>query len=206
MALGLSHKGAVLTLYSVASIFALAGVSLPSGDVVRTTMTVGVALLSGVVLVARVGLFGDRPREALALIDLADEKARLVQQAPTIDAAWREVEEALPVLGCAEAELVVPVGGDREARVLRWRRSASTVVDTDDHAIVVRSRRQPHRLGPLTARWGQHQAAPTRAAQRRALERLHRALRAVSQRTAGTISVDSALPALGRGQILDNAE
>jgi len=206
MALGLSHRGAVLTLYGVAGIFALAGVSLLSGDVVRTTVAVSAALVAGAVLVARVGLFGDQPREARALVDLADEKARLVQQAPTIDAAWREVEEALPALGCAEAELVVPLGPAREARVLRWRRSASAIVDTDDHAIVVRSRRQPRRLGPLTARWGEHQSAPTRAAQRRALKRLHRALRAVSQRTAGTASAGVGSPELGRGQILDNAE
>jgi hypothetical protein len=38
------------------------------------------------------------------------------------------------------------------------------------------------------------------------LKRLHRALRAVSQRTAGTVSAGTASPDLGRGQILDNAE
>jgi UDP-GlcNAc:undecaprenyl-phosphate GlcNAc-1-phosphate transferase len=206
MALGLSHRGAVLTLYGVAAIFALAGVSLLSSDVARIAVAMSAALVAGVVLVARVGLFGDQPRDARALVDLADEKARVVQQAPTIDAAWREVEEALPALGCAEAELVVPLEHAREARVLRWRRTASTIIDTDEHAIVVRSSRPHLRLGPLTARWDQHQAAPTRAAQRRALKRLHRALRAVSLRTAGTASVGMGSPELDHGQLLDNAE
>lgn len=205
MALGLSHRGAVLILYGIAAVFAGAGVSLVSGDAVPSVLAVCAALLSGVILVARVGLFGDQPREARALVDLADERSRQVRAAPTLDAAWREVEETLPALGCDEAELLIPVAG-HAARVLRWRRSASTVVDTDDHTLVVRSRRQPARLGPLTARWHERQMAPTRAAQRRALKSLHRALRAVSVRTAGRWTSPALEPELGRGQALDNAE
>jgi UDP-GlcNAc:undecaprenyl-phosphate GlcNAc-1-phosphate transferase len=206
MALGLSHRGTVLTLYAVAAVFAFAGVSMSSDAGFTSALALVAALGTGVVLVARVGLFGDRPKEAQALVELAHERARLVQQAPTLDAAWREVQEALPALGCEEAELVVPVPGDDEARILRWHRTGALVLDSDVHALVVRSRRARRRLGPLTVRFREQPAPPTRAAQRRALTRLHRALGKVSLRTAGTVVGTSSSPAFVRGEILDNAE
>ncbi len=207
MALGLSHRGTVLTLYAVAAVFAFAGVSLWSGLGIMSILAVVAALATGVALIARVGLFGDRPREAQALVELAQQRAFLVQQAPTLDAAWLELQEALPALGCDEVELVVPVPGDHDARVLRWQRSGALIVDTDAHAIVVRSRRAPRRLGSLTARFRDQHPAPTRAAQRRALKRLHRALGAVSVRTAGTVvGASSSTTTFARGELLDNAE
>jgi UDP-GlcNAc:undecaprenyl-phosphate/decaprenyl-phosphate GlcNAc-1-phosphate transferase len=206
MALGLSHRGTVLTLYAVAAVFAFAGVSPWLGGGLTSILALVAAVATGVVLVARVGVFGDRPREARALVELAQARAFLVQQAPTLDAAWREVQEALPAIGCEEAELVVPVPGVADTRVLRWQRSDAGV-DVGAHAIVVRSRRAPRRLGSLTARFRDQHPAPTRAAQRRALKGLHRALGAVSVRTAGTVvGASSSTPTFARGELLDNAE
>jgi len=187
MALGLSHRAAVFTLHTVAGLFALAGVALVDGNTVRIALAVGVALVAGIALVVRVGLFGDAPVVATDLVSTARDAARQVRNAPTFDAAWRQVEDTLPALGCQEARLVVHTLhlGAVSPTVLVWHRSGPAEPHApEQQALVLRGPRGRGLVGELTALWDARQDPPLRAAQRKALKSLHRALRDVSLRTS----------------------
>lgn len=212
MALGLTHKGSVLTLYAVAAIFALAGLALAANtgdgfDVVRAVVAVSAALVAGGVLIARVGLFGDNPPHAAAMVTTAKKAARQVRHAPSLDAAWRQVEDTLPALGCEEARLVLHARPDdaAEATVLVWRRPGPGAEDSDELKLTVT--RGTGRIGEMTALWNARQDPPVRAAQRQALLSLHRALREVSARHGESLdNVAQLQRPLAPRQRLDAAE
>lgn len=213
MALGLSHRGSVLTLYAVAAIFALAGLSLAANsgdrfDVARAVVVVSAALVAGIALVLRVGLFGDAPADAIGLVRSARDVARQVRDAPTLESAWRQVEYSLPALGCEEASLVVHTlhRGATTPTVLVWHRAEASEPRSAEHqALVLRGPRRGGRVGALTARWPSRQDPPLRAAQRKALQSLHRALRDVSVRSSAS-ALAPIVADLGEADRLNAAE
>jgi UDP-GlcNAc:undecaprenyl-phosphate GlcNAc-1-phosphate transferase len=208
MALGLSHRAAVLTLHGVAALFALAGVALVDGNAVRITLAVVLALVAGIALVLRVGLFGDAPADAIGLVRSARDVARQVRDAPTLESAWRQVEHTLPALGCEEASLVVHTlhEGATAPTVLVWHRAEASEPRSAEHqALVLRGPRRGGRVGALTARWPSRQDPPLRAAQRKALQSLHRALRDVSVRSSAS-ALAPIVADLGEADRLNAAE
>jgi len=207
MALGLSHRNSVLALYAVATIFAGAGVALATADVLVAAFAVTIALAVGTVLVIRVGLFGDTAKDEVTLLEQAKGAADQVRSAQSLDAAWRQVEEALPTFGLQQAELIVHTIHDDAAAptVLTWK-NADLVAANDDEDVLVLRRARGGRVGPLTARWGSRQDAPLRAARRRALMSLHEALRDVSLRNARASTAVASAPSMRHAQVLDDAE
>lgn len=214
MALGLTHKGSVLTLYAVAALFALAGLALAANtgtglELVRAAVAVTAALVAGFVLIARVGLLGDNPPHAAALVTTARKVAREVRRASSLDAAWRQVEETLPTLGCEEARLVVHTLHEEavEPTVLVWRRPGAGAEDTDELKLTVTGQRGRGRVGEMTALWSARQDPPLRAAQRQAMLSLHEALRDVSARNTDAVQTMTPTPSTARiARHLDAAE
>lgn len=182
MALGLSHRGAVLTLWGVAGAFGLAALEMLDDNPLRRGVAVVAACAVGALLVRRVGLFGVTPMSGKKLVVRARAVACQVRTAQSLDSAWREVEAVLPTLGCDEARLQV-LEQDEGTRVLAWR-SDSQASDRRHGRSVLRlpiGRRDT--VGELEVLWSERPTtAPMHAARKRALRSLHVALSDVRRR------------------------
>ena len=196
MALGLSHRGAVLTLWGVAAVFGLAALELLDDNPVRRTVALVAAVGIGILLVRRVGLFGVVPMAGKKLVVRARSAASQVRSAPNLDSAWREVEALLPALGCDEVRIEVK-DAHEATRVLAWS-SGSADLDPERRRTVLRlplGRRDT--VGELEVRWdGRPITAPLHAARKRALRSLHVALSDVRRRQHRPALPPASTPAL----------
>lgn len=176
MALGLSHRGAVLALWGVAGVFGLAALELLDANPLRRGVAIVAALGVAVFLVRRVGLFGETPWASKRLLVRARSVATQVRTAPNLDVAWREVQSVLPTLGCDEAYLELK-DERADARQLSWR-NGNEGADRRRRRSVLRlpiGRRE--RVGELEVLWSERPVtAPMHAARKKALRSLHVAL------------------------------
>ncbi len=176
MTLGLSHRGAVLTLWGIAGVFGLAAIEMLDDNPLRRGLAVVAAFAVAVLLVRRVGLFGVTPMSGKRLVVRARAVASQVRTAPNLDSAWREVEAVLPTLGCDEARLSVRDGHDAP-RVLAWK-NGNEQSDRKSKRSVLRlpiGRRDT--MGELEVLWSARPiTAPMHAARKKALRSLHVAL------------------------------
>ncbi len=132
MALGLSHRDAVVTLYTVCGIFALGALALLDSDLTRRTIVLSSVAAVVFLLVRRVGVTRipgvvHKPTGMSgATRDLIRIGARRVRGANDVDMAWRATVEVLSELGCDEIQLTwsEPLNDAKERReqVLMWRR------------------------------------------------------------------------------------
>lgn len=127
--LGLSHRGAVLTLYTLSGVFALGALAMLENDATLRVIALGTVSVVVLVLLHRVGVFTRRPTAVasspaqLLSRDLLRARLRELRLASDREAAWKLLGELLPQLGLREARLAwLSVGGDDERElVLRWR-------------------------------------------------------------------------------------
>ena len=132
MALGLSHRNAVVTLYTLSGIFALGALALLDSDVTRRTIVLSSVAAVVFLLVRRIGvtrvpgIVHRSTGSTVASRDLIRIGARRIRSADDIDVAWRTTVEVLSELGCDEILLTwnEPVAsvGERREHVLMWRR------------------------------------------------------------------------------------
>lgn len=176
MALGLSHRGAVLTLWAVAGAFGLAALELLDDNPLRRGAAVLAAFAVAALLVRKVGLFGVTPMAGKKLVVRARAVASQVRTAPNLDSAWREVEAVLPTLGCDEARLEVK--DDSEApRVLAWRKGNEPADRRRGRSVLRLPIGRRDAVGELEVLWSDRPTtAPMHAARKRALRSLHVAL------------------------------
>ncbi|MCC7384176.1 MAG: undecaprenyl/decaprenyl-phosphate alpha-N-acetylglucosaminyl 1-phosphate transferase [Deltaproteobacteria bacterium] len=130
MALGLSHRNAVLTLYTVSGVFALGGLAMLDNDTTRRAIALATVAVVVLILVRHAGVFSiPKSAPALeptpsALRDLVREAARQVRGADRLDQAFNAVSALLPRLGCSEARLSWALEPDLDSgreTVFRWR-------------------------------------------------------------------------------------
>lgn len=130
--LGLTHRGAVLTLYTLSGVFALAALAMLENDATQRAIALGTVSVVVLVVLRRVGVFSrssvaPAPLETrLASRDLLRAKLRALRLASDRETAWQTLAEVLPQLGLREARLAwLSVHHEDEERELvhRWRSS-----------------------------------------------------------------------------------
>lgn len=131
IALGLSHRHAVMTLYVVSGVFALGALALLDNDTTRRAIALSTVITVVILLVRRIGvhraLHVSTPN--LELRDQVRAAARAMRSAPTLEHAWGLVTEVLPRLECEEIRLAIdlkgPAFGPGHAKrcVYHWRRA-----------------------------------------------------------------------------------
>lgn len=128
LALGLSHRNAVLTLYTASIVFGLGGLALLDSDATHRAIALSTVVVVAVILVRRVGVF--RRPGTVGSVGLAVERdelrgtIRAVRTAPSADEAWSRLVPVLPRLGAEGVRLTwvrEEMSGDRRASVFFWR-------------------------------------------------------------------------------------
>lgn len=132
MALGLSHRNAVVTLYTISGIFALGALALLDSDITRRTIVLSSVAAVVFLFVRRIGvtrvpgIVHRGTGMTTATRDLVRVGARRIRSARDIDAAWRTTVEVISDLGCEEIQLTwtepVTDCDERREQVLMWRR------------------------------------------------------------------------------------
>jgi UDP-GlcNAc:undecaprenyl-phosphate/decaprenyl-phosphate GlcNAc-1-phosphate transferase len=126
LALGLSHRNAVLTLYTVSGVFALAALAMLDNDGTRRAIALATLATAVMILLWRVKVvqFATRgSQSALApdsLRDFARHVARQIRGAGNLDSVWEALTEIGPRLALGEMRLCWRVSEGREV-VYRWR-------------------------------------------------------------------------------------
>lgn len=132
LALGLSHRGAVFTLYTVSAVFALAGLALLDNDTTRRAIVLSTVAVVVFILVRRIGFLrapGIVRRTAVKASDARDAVravGRTVRQAHDIDDAWRSLKPVFDQLPFEGVRLALDRGSsldDRKEHVFHWRRN-----------------------------------------------------------------------------------
>ena len=133
LALGLSHRNAVVTLYTLSGIFALGALALLDDDSVRRTIVLSAMAVVVWLLVRRIGvmrapgLFHPAALGAATGRDLVRIGARRIRNASDLDRAWQSSVEVLGELGCDEVQLVLAEPetsqGERREKLFMWRRN-----------------------------------------------------------------------------------
>lgn len=135
LALGLSHRNAVFTLYTVSGVFALGALALLDNDTTHRAIVLSTVALVTFILVRKIGVL-QLPgvfRSKLSSSALRDEVrvvCRSVRAAPNPEVAWRNLVQLFQHLPCEEARLSWTFGadraGERRETAFSWRRDAST--------------------------------------------------------------------------------
>lgn len=138
LALGLSHRGAVLTLYTVSGAFALGALALLDNDTTRRAISLSTVGVIVFILVRRVGLIGVpsvlKPAVQVST-DLRDRvrgHCRAIRGARSLEEVWAELSRLAPALACEEIKLAWVQNGTLEREtVFRWKSAASQPKDRD---------------------------------------------------------------------------
>jgi len=194
MALGHSHRSAVLTLYAVAFAFAFAGIELLDPNPTRRFVAVVGALIVGGLLVRRVGLFGAWPPAGHEVLTRARDAALVIRQSKSMDTAWQEIADVLPALGCEEATLTLILGGanaSTDRTVFSYRNAAANddyVTPSKDRAVFRMT--VGAKSGELIVLLDHAESPPPmRAAYKKALKSLHAAIHDVALETEGSLAL-----------------
>lgn len=141
--LGLSHRTAVITLYTVSGVFALGALSLLDNDTTRRSIVLSTVAVVVFVLVRRIGLVRmpgwlehspHAPHAADAPIqrDALRMASRAIRTAPDADSAWSIVVPLLSALPVQAARWVLDEPDPRDPRIMRhtvftWRRDSASL-------------------------------------------------------------------------------
>jgi UDP-GlcNAc:undecaprenyl-phosphate GlcNAc-1-phosphate transferase len=126
LALGLSHKGAVLTLYTVSGVFALGALALLDNDTTRRAITLSTIAAVVFILVRRVGIVGAPAVLKPSLQptgnrrDVVRAACREIRGAASQELVWAELTKLAPAMGWEEVKLSWVEDGQREI-VYRWK-------------------------------------------------------------------------------------
>ncbi|MBI2377624.1 MAG: undecaprenyl/decaprenyl-phosphate alpha-N-acetylglucosaminyl 1-phosphate transferase [Deltaproteobacteria bacterium] len=131
LAIGLSHKNAVLTLYTASATFALGALALLDNNATRRAIALSAVGLVVYILVRRASspLPQVGPREAPSgeLRDLVRVAAREIRRGIDADQVWLQLVELAPRLGLDEIRLATSADGSGDQENVRhWRREGST--------------------------------------------------------------------------------
>lgn len=130
LALGLSHRRAVMTLYTASAIFGLAALGMLSNDTTQRVIALAGALFVVFMIVRKVGIIRGPviQRSAEQIRDDVRAAARSIRAAQSNESAWRALSAVLPDLLCEEIRLtLVPVqveGSASHTEVFEWHRAA----------------------------------------------------------------------------------
>lgn len=133
LALGLSHRNAVFTLYTASAIFALAALALLDNDTTHRAIVLATVAVVVFVMVRKLGflrvpgVLKALPEATSDARDLLRSVSRTVREAEDIDAAWRSLKpvfEALPWKGVRLAMEHDSSEGGKKEHVYYWRRSS----------------------------------------------------------------------------------
>lgn len=106
--LGLSHRNAVLTLYTASAVLALGALALLDGNVDRQTIVLLSVSAAIFIFLRRVGVLGSKPREDLRVLrDRVRQAGRQIRRASSVDNAWDHVEALNRYLPFQSIRLVV---------------------------------------------------------------------------------------------------
>ncbi len=133
MALGLSHRGTVLTLYTTSGIFALAGLAMLDSNTSRQAIALSTVMVVVVLLVRRIGIFSkpkstDR-QHTLQVREQVRATARQIRASLSGEQAWTHLEQVMPELEFEEVKLSWRDEGLQSASETVYRWSASTQSD-----------------------------------------------------------------------------
>ncbi len=127
LALGLSHRSAVYTLYALSLVFALGGLALLDNDTTRRTIALSTVVGAAVLMLRRTGVFTvpgvfASSRTTPRGQDEVRKVARAIRGARNVEQAWRSLVEILPQLSLRVGRLVSvdPGDGDSSRRSLEW--------------------------------------------------------------------------------------
>lgn len=131
LALGLSHRHAVFTLYTVSTVFALAALALLDNDTTHRTIVLSTVAVVVFILVRKIGFLRDPAkararREASSARDMLRAVGRSVRTAPDADEAWARLKPAFEALPWEGVRLALVQGATHEERkehVYHWRRA-----------------------------------------------------------------------------------
>ncbi len=134
MALGLSHRNTVLTMYTASIIFGLGALALLDNDTTHRAIALSTVAVVALMLVRKVGVFKapGAPKQPAVVTITRDELrmvARGIRGSMTSDEAWQSLCRAFAKLGCVAARLTWSTeylfGDDRRDTVFFWRRHSS---------------------------------------------------------------------------------
>ncbi len=126
LALGLSHRNAVLTLYAVSGVLALGALALLDNDTTRRAIVLSTVAVAVFILVRRIGILqlpGVIQRSTVRH-DVVRAAGRTIRDAQTPELAWRAALGVLETLGCEEVRLTLSserANAERRDHVYRWR-------------------------------------------------------------------------------------
>lgn len=166
LALGLSHRNAVLTLYTASIVFSLGALALLDTDATHRAIALSTVVAVAVILVRRVGVFR-RPGFGLTRVNTSRDElrrvVRAVRNAPSADESWTRLVSVFPGLGAEAARLTWVREGeapsDRRASVFFWRESSDARwpperVELHPRARVVPLHHEGRTLGELVTVFG----------------------------------------------------
>ncbi|MGF1508246.1 MAG: glycosyltransferase family 4 protein [Myxococcota bacterium] len=126
LALGLSHRNAVLTLYTASGIFALASLALLQDDAIQTIIAILCVSVVLYILARRIGVLS-MPQASIQADhyrQVVRQAGRSIRQATSEEQVWSSLELALNELQAAEASLAwrAPVSDNLSCKeyVYRW--------------------------------------------------------------------------------------
>lgn len=132
LALGLSHRNAVLTLYTASIVFGLGALAMLDTRATHRAIALSTVVAVAVILVRRVGVFrspgfaGARP--SIPTRDELRRVTRAVRSSASADASWTMLVPLFARLGAEAVRLTWvkdgAAGSDRRASVFFWRRDA----------------------------------------------------------------------------------
>jgi UDP-GlcNAc:undecaprenyl-phosphate GlcNAc-1-phosphate transferase len=192
LALGLSHRNAVLTMYTASAVFALGALAILDNDSTRRAIALSTVAVAVLLLVRRVGVFNrlvEAPPElqSSGVRDEVREAARRIRTSADTDGAWRELASVAKLLSCEEIRLAWHFDDDEQ--VYHWRSAAALAGETNsvewrldhtagpyDHVRRMPLEERGRYLGGLTALRVRETVKPGPAEQELFLEMLRDAL------------------------------
>ena len=124
---GLSHRSAVLTLYTASIVFGLAGLALLDSDTTHRAIALSTTAVVTVILVRRVALSPRPPVDITVDRGAIRRVVRAVRLADSREEAWSAMVPAFSLLGLTAVRLTWvrdrPDRGDRRASLFFWRSS-----------------------------------------------------------------------------------
>ncbi|MDH3647347.1 MAG: undecaprenyl/decaprenyl-phosphate alpha-N-acetylglucosaminyl 1-phosphate transferase [Gammaproteobacteria bacterium] len=148
--MGLSHRSAVLFLYTISATFALFALTVTVTDGILSAALFGAAIIAVMLFVHRLGGFvwdrrvlAERRQKNTVLRQTQRKFNRRAAEAEDIDMVWSALVDAVSDLQAARVELTPAAGSVRK----QWRRQDSSV------ATLVIERVIPTTAGELTIAW-----------------------------------------------------
>jgi UDP-GlcNAc:undecaprenyl-phosphate/decaprenyl-phosphate GlcNAc-1-phosphate transferase len=133
LAIGLSHRDAVYTLYTVSAIFGLGALAMLRNDVTERAIVLSAVGLVGFILMRKIGLVAapslfSSQESARAARDAARVAARAIRNGDDLESVWQEVVRFLESSGSEEVRLswdLPAVHSERRKSVFHWRANGS---------------------------------------------------------------------------------